>query len=528
MALTLGQTKTLRAKGIAQKAIDAYNKGTAAPGVKKQIEAVLQQTSSAGVPGFQVNPHGGGGVSPTGGVPQRVPNPSSTGTSGYPTNPKSPTLANPPYPDYGGRGRVDPMPDQPGRTDLGGQPAPVPTVPTGTGTNPYTPFQYDPGTNPYGIPQAPAPFDFQIPSIEMRDFTEQAKKIAAEAFAPYLAAFDIARSNAQAQGKTSKEATAGLYANFTKDIAAKAAETAERYDDIKAEQASRGEAQQADIQENTQSANANIGGQLAALGLQTSIPTALEQGASEQVTAQNDAAAATESQQQFMDTQQVAQGNYDTQYGNIMQHQGMVAQGDLESQLMNILAGIDINKANASGEQAGTALELAQSLADRDFQMQAQNAGLSMQGQQLEAGQQQSQFENLLGQHNTWEGENQQNYKNAFELWAAEQGFNIDAMAAAGQAGGSEFDMGDYPDQTQTYGWLVSQLGPQLGSDVHVALGDIFQEYLKSDARVNAGPSLQERRIAFARFAQDKLAAKGIDPSIANAAAMNYFTQIES
>jgi hypothetical protein len=395
----------------------------------------------------------------------------------------------------------------------------------GTPTNSGT-FQYEPEINQYAMPGMPDPFQFDIPQVEMRDFTEQAKKIAAEAFAPYLAAFDIARTNAQRQGDTSKEATKGLYANFVKDIAAKAAETAQRYDQTKAEQASRGEAQQADIAENQQSASANTNDQLAALGLETSIPTMAGQGQAQQANAQAQAGQASESQQQFYDSEKLAQGNYDTNFGLLQQKAGIGAQQDIDSQLMNVLTGIDINKANASGEQSSTALELAQTLANRDLQAQQANAGYSLQGQGMQYQQGQDAFANALGLNTTREQQIQNDYQNAFELWKAETGFGLEAAAAAGKAGeAAPFDLGDYPDKAKTYGYLVGQLGAAKADLALRDLSDILQEYKNTPEYMNPKLDVFAQRQAFARYARDQLLANGVPQGIAESAAATYYSE---
>ena len=399
----------------------------------------------------------------------------------------------------------------------------------GTGVTPQAPGDLgynipSMGENPYGMPEAPGAYNFNIPTIEMRDFTEQAKKIAADAFAPYLAAFDIARTNAQAQGATSKEQTKGLYDNFVKDIAAKAAETAQRYDETKAEQATRGEAQQADIAENQQSANANVGAQLSALGLETSAPTMLQQGANDQAYAQDQAAAGTESQQQFYDSQKLAQGNYDSQFGLLQQGAGIGAQQDLDSQLMNLLAGIDINKANASGQQSTTALELAQTLANRDLQAQQANAGYSLQGQGMQADQAQQIFNNQLGLHNASQGELQQNWENEFKIGQ----MNVDALAAQAKAGGEgNFNMSNYPGASRALGILLNGTGgnEQVSQQAAMKIADAFQTYKQTHLGQNSDPSLNPyAALDFAQWITQQAQALGIDvpPATLNAAAREF------
>lgn len=524
--LNAAQVKALQTARFGPQAIRAFQLGTADPMLKQRMNQVL-----AGVSGGLSNAPTSPQNTPIFGRTAPLPGGGVVAGNTQTGRPSTNLPAKPNVTPGGVGASVG--------TGVGtfGIPKGPPSTGVGnTGSNglyPGTPFIYDSPSNPYNLPNAPGLPDFNIPSLEMRDFTEQAKKIAAEAFAPYLAAFDIARSNAQAQGKTSKEATAGLYANFVKDIASKAAETADRYDEVKGETAARGEAQQADIAESQGSANANIAGQLKALGLDVSAPSVLEQGAEQQTTEQAEAGAATESQQQFLDTQKLAQGDYDTQYGSIMGHQGLVAQQDIDSQLMNLLAGIDVNKANASGEQSTTALSLAQQLADRDYQMQAQNANLSMQGQQMEYSAGQDQFQNQIGLFNTWEAQDQQDYANAFDLWKTQQGFDIDwaglgAQAGAGAGGTDDFDMSDYPGQTQTYGWLKSQLqGDEQATDkVYQAIDGMLAAYTEDVSQIEANETVQVRAAKFARQVGQQLSmATGIPASLAQAAAANYYQE---
>jgi len=386
-------------------------------------------------------------------------------------------------------------------------------------TNPYPPM---PSMTDLGaMPQIPGPYQFSVPTLEMHDFTEKAKQLAADAFAPYLAAFDVARTNAQAQGKTSKEATAGLYSNFVKDIAAKAAETADRYDEVKAEQAQRTTQQQSDVQENQQSANANLGDQLKAYGLEQSIPSTLGQGVAQQTNAQNVAGQAGESQQQFYDTEKLAQGNYDTRFGELAQKSGIGAQGDLDSQLMNILAGIDINKANAQGEQSTTALDLAQKLADRDFQMQSQNAGLNMQGQQLNAGSLQDYFKNQMGQRQQIGTENQ----DAFNNWMSTN----DWISKQAGAAGSTFDLGDLPPGASRALSILDQGtgSKQIADSAYQAMVQRWREFKANPALATSTTGGADLIQMFTQEMGDLAESLGVPASIMEAAAAEHARNAE-
>lgn len=523
-ALTPDQKAKLTAAGMSVAQIAQIESGAAMDNIVDKANRILNGDNSGYVPPF-------GGLSAWNTAPgqaiRSAPTPNITDIAGRSS---LPTRAATPYPQ---------MPTKVNPKSLGGWSPPLgpntslqtqswhPDTSTNSWGGKYGTQEGAPGTassntgtgmgdNPYAMPDAPGATNFNIPTIEMRDFTEQAKKIAADAFAPYLAAFDIARTNAQAQGQTSKEATKGLYDNFVKDIAAKAAETAQRYDATKAEQATRGEAQQADIAENQQSANANVGNQLAALGLDSSAPTMLQQGANDQAFAQDQAAAGTESQQQFYDSQKLAQGNYDSQFGLLQQKAGISAQSDLDSQLMNLLSGIDINKANAQGEQGQTALSLAQTLADRDFQMQNANAGNSLQGQQLGAQQQQNQFENQLGLRNQWNQESQQEWDNRYKIGQLN--------AEAGSAG-AEFDMGNYPGASRPLGILLNATGnPDLSDQTYKAIGNAFLEFANMPENANSSENDPLLAIRFAQYMAEQGArlAPGVPSGALTAAAREY------
>jgi len=494
MDLNATQVKWLQNNGFSPADIRAYQLGTATPNIKARGNMILANNGQMKNPVGLAQPRSSIGVNTTIGqgsiwddpnrdIPGEILGSGALGNWAGPTG-------NVPQPQ--------------GRTGFGtGRPGSGASVPGGGGTFGKTPPRVGTavkpqgpgnigynipglGDNPYGMPEAPGAYNFNIPTVEMRDFTEQAKKIAADAFAPYLAAFDIARTNAQAQGATSKEATKGLYDNFVKDIAAKAAETAQRYDQTKAEQATRGEAQQADIAENQQSANANVGQQLGALGLETSAPEMLQQGANNQAYAQDQAAAGTESQQQFYDSQKLAQGNYDSQFGLLKEGAGIGAQQDLDSQLLNLLANIDINKANASGQQSTTALELAQTLANRDLEAQRANAGYSLQGQGMEADQIQQLFGNQMALHNTAQGELQQDWENELAIG----NLNVDAMAAQAKAGGQgNFDMSNYPGASRALGILINGTGDEELSQQTVAkIADAFEQYRQTNLGQESDP----------------------------------------
>lgn len=511
--LTAGQLAALKKANIAPIAITAYQKGTAAPGVKKQIESVLQNSNRNNV-GWATNwnpilPNSGSGL---GGTPAttgggRVNIPPARTPTGSPWGTKE---------DYS----ID-------RRGTKSKPAPVPTAaPTPTGT---TPFDYPIEDNPYGIPSAPDPYQFQVPVYEMRDFTEQARKIAADAFGPYLAGFDIARANAERQGNVSKEGTKKLYEQFGKDLASKAQETAQRYDAMKAEVAARGQANKADLQESAQSADTQNMDRMAALGIGSVAPDMNAQNAEANQANASQATGQTESMMQYLDKNQLGAGDYDTRFQNITQQSGINAQGQLDNSIMNLLANIDVNKANASGQVAQTAIDLAEKLANRDLQVQQLQGAGSMWGQQQQAGQQQQGFENQLGLHNTWEQQNQNNLENAIKIWATQAGFDLD-WAKLNQAGGATPpDMSSYPGPARVQGYVATHYNADVANEVVSNLGRSLATYRQQmEQNPNPSESIQSRAQKFATWMSQQGTSSGVDPATLYLAAQMFYQDSNS
>jgi hypothetical protein len=539
MALTKQERDALHTAGFGDNAINQYEQGKSTAVLKQRIGMVLgavrskagslnpdeinlgsprasAPSSQVPVPGRSVNVPGRGTISAN--VPGSAPV-LGTGTKppvyGKQTNTTTSTGVRP-------AGGFTPSNYGAG---AGGS---VFSPSLGAGSNtPYDPnsiltdiLKY-PG-NPYGMPDDPGAFNFQSTPVEMRDFTEPAKKIAMDAFAPYLAGFDMAITNAKQQGNVSNQQLDGMYSQFVKDIATKAADVANQHDEATGRAQEQGQQRISDVQESTQSANAGLAQTLKAVGMDQAIMPNLQQGVDQGAAEQQQIREATAQEQSGIASDKQAAGTNAAQYGNIMQHQGLVAHQENDQNLGNILANIDLNKANAQGEQGRMTVDLAQKLADRDLQGQIANQGNEFGVQQANYGAKVGAYDRAKGRHDTREAENQQNWGNQFAVYGKIYD-SVQAQMANAAKAGSTFNMADYPGPSQTIGIAVRDgLDKQSASDAYASIQSAYQDWINNPDNVNADESIQARAERFSNELAKMGALQGYDPSTVNQMAKSY------
>jgi hypothetical protein len=232
------------------------------------------------------------------------------------------------------------------------------------------------------MPGFPDLGDYTAPVIQAKDYTEEARRLADEAFAPLFAQYEVNKGNISSQGENSRRIVGGLYENMVKDIATQAAAQDAQYEQHGAEVAAGGQALKEDIGQNYASANQGSADLLQKLGLQAIAPELLQAGANDQAWAQSQAATNTNAMQNYFDQQQQGQADYNQKQGQITQGAGAVAQQDVLAQVASALAGVDQQIAGSRSDSMKTAIDMANTLTDRDLGVQTSNAGFQQSAQQ--------------------------------------------------------------------------------------------------------------------------------------------------
>lgn len=322
-------------------------------------------------------------------------------------------------------------------------------------------FPTAPELDPY--PTLP---DYTVPTLEYRDFTDQARGVVDPIFAPIFDALNQSKTNIGAQGENSRKIVGGLYENMVKDIATQAQANSAQYDQSKQTATDQGAQLNQQIGQNYQGANQNTADLLSKLGIQAAAPELLQAGADQQAWQQGQAATNTNAMQNYYDQQKQGQASYDTSLGQITQNQGAVAQQDILAQVQNALAGVDQQVAQTESEKAKTALDMSTQLSDRDFQLQQANAGFQMQGLDR---QRQAAID-------AWQAANESkkwDYTTAGDLYDRQRQATLDQTQLDMdklKLEGSQAGAGLQPDQTRgvvnAKVNLVANFGEQLGSQL--------------------------------------------------------------
>lgn len=220
------------------------------------------------------------------------------------------------------------------------------------------------------LPSAPSPYNFQ-----MHDFTDQANKAAASAYAPQYAALQSSRNNAQTQYGQSDQVVKGIYDNLTKSDAQRATESGQRYAGEQKAQAASGQQLQNTIGGTYDKAANSEAQLLKSLGIEAAAPSVLQAGASDKAFNQAQAATQTAAQGSALGQEGQAQQAYNTNMQGADQTQGGVARQGLVNQLNNVLQQYDAQKQDISGQQSQQALALASQLQSQDMTLQDKQAG---------------------------------------------------------------------------------------------------------------------------------------------------------
>ena len=218
--------------------------------------------------------------------------------------------------------------------------------------------------------------------ISPKDFSAEARQMAAEAFAPLLASLDSSKVNIGAQGERTRKILSGLYENMVNDIATTAAQTSKQYEGQQAEAGSRDAALQASIGGGYDKGQQQVSSVAQQLGLGTAVPSAVGEMEADQQWLQGLAGKDAGDFQQYLQTQQQGAADQAASWQDTARTSGTVAQEGNLNQVAQMLAGVDQQIAGATTDQLQTALDLGQQLTDRDLNAQQFNSGQDMTAQQ--------------------------------------------------------------------------------------------------------------------------------------------------
>lgn len=217
--------------------------------------------------------------------------------------------------------------------------------------------------------------EFQQPNFTVNDFTPQANQQVGSAYAPRYAAIDQAAANMQQQYGRADKMTAGLYENLAKSIAQSASDTAARYATAQTQQGEQTQGLQQNIGQGYEQAQNHEAALAAQLGQQIAAPEVMRNETNDSGWQQGQAAIQGDAQRNALTTQGNGQVDYMNNIRNAEVTQGTVSREGLINQLGLGLSGLDQQRMNLSGDQASTALQIAQQLSDRDLQLQQMNYG---------------------------------------------------------------------------------------------------------------------------------------------------------
>jgi len=444
--LTTDQINKLRVAGVSPVDIRAYDVGMKDPNLEKKIQTALSSN-------IQVNKPGGGLRPPVATVQQpavstpvvgRMPT-SISGSkpparqasniqAGYPPGWKpSPGPAKNPVPSGGGK-------SQPLGGLFGGLLDTVSRSVGGWGQNAgaNSPYPEAPG-----IPDIPG---ITPPTIEPKDFSEEARKMAAEAFAPLIASLDQSKVNVGQQGERTRKILSGLYENMVSDIAESAAQTSAQYTAQQGEASSRDQALQQTIGGGYDKGQQQVTDVAQQLGLGSAVPQAVGQMEGDQQWLQGMAGVQGNAFQNYLGAQKQGAADQAAGWQDVARTSGQVAQESNLNQVAQMLAGIDQDIAGATTNQLSTAIDIGQQLTDRDLQAQTTNAGFNMTAQQAaqeallrKYQMQNDQYGNQVTQWNADRDYNRQVGNDSWERQMQQAQLDLEAgkAAAESKAGGS-------------------------------------------------------------------------------------------
>jgi len=330
------------------------------------------------------------------------------------------------------------------------------------------------------IPDSPFPDLGQIssPTVTPQDFSGPAKAMVDKAFQPVLDALAGSKTNIGQQGQRARQVLSGLYSNMVNDIATSAAQSHAQYDQQKADTGQRGQQLQQDIGKNYASGQQNVTDTAQKLGLQAAAPQVNQASANDQSWLQGMAGLNTNAMQNYFGQQQQGEDNLNVNRQDVARNSGAVAQENSLNQEGQALQGVDQQIAGIQTDAANKAIDVGQTLSDRDLQAQTTNAGNTLNAtgmnrdQMVQAWQAQNASIDKQNAYNTHKEDTAWQH----QMDQANLDLNTQKAAAsgAGQAGGT-LDLNNYTGLGKVKASLYNQMG-QKGADLTDLAANAFSQ----------------------------------------------------
>jgi hypothetical protein len=218
-------------------------------------------------------------------------------------------------------------------------------------------------------------YDYVPPTLQMNDFTDEANANVDKAFAPLFAAYAQQKQEINTKAGQDRQVVGGLYDQYVKSIAEGAAQTDKRYDTAGAERAQQGQALGNTVGNYYQSANSNTADLLKSIGAQQAAPELLQQGANEQAVQQSQVGQGTQAMQDYYGQQNQGAQDQAVGYQDAARNESVRGQANVLADAAAQIGGVNRQEAGSRTEAGKTALDIAQQLANRDFQVQQSNVG---------------------------------------------------------------------------------------------------------------------------------------------------------
>lgn len=391
-------------------------------------------------------------------------------------------------------------------------------------------FQSGQGADDLTLPDSGVS-QYTAPEISMRDFSDQANALSAQAYGPLFEAIAAGKTNAQGQYNTSDQVVKGLYDKLVSDTQASGVQQGQQYDQASTEAAGRAKAlQDRQAQVYGESANTQTA-LLKSLGQEQSAPQVIAGGLNEQAFQQSQAAQQGDAQQQYYQAGKQNSNDYTTGIANAQNTQGTVAREGLVRDLATVLSQFDSQAAQGKTQQATTALDLGNQLSSRDLQVQTANASNQMgaaqmnqsaQQQALAAQQNAQQFGYQQQRDARSDFESDRNYglqENQFKLDNAAA--QAEAQGAQGSTGGGFIPIGEQGFDTQSAPQQVvaqaDSIDPGNGQS-YIGLFNSIVQGLQGNLELSVSD--------FARMAAQEAQKNGLSQAAAYAAAATYWKKI--
>jgi hypothetical protein len=461
--------RKLQAARIAPVAIEAYKRGTAAPGVLKQIQSVLQSSTAANSRNNLSWATGNNPIIPNtpagaaGGLGGQVVKTGPVKTGAVPTGPRGGVPAHSgasgtfPKTSPWGQKFVDIV-----KGAVGG----IKPTSAGSSSRRETGKQGSASTGSVFEGLDFPDYDYVPPTIQMRDFTDEANANVDKAFAPLFAAYAQQKQDINTKSGQDRQVVGGLYDQYVKSIAEGAADTDKRYDAAGAERAQQGQALGSTVGNYYQSANSNTADLLKSIGAQQAAPELLQQGANEQAVQQSQVGQGTQAMQDYYGQQNQGAQDQAVGYQDAARNESVRGQANVLADAAAQIGGVNRQEAGSHTEAGKTALDIAQQLANRDFQVQQTNVGNAANAYnanyQGEVGNYNAARQNILDQQDL-------DYKTT-QLGQGQQQIDIERDKAAGAGAGSGVNPTGLNATTLQLG---DQIGQQAVADITRTINEV-------------------------------------------------------